>query len=1206
MRIVIDMQGVQTESRFRGIGRYTLSLVKAIVANRKEHEVVLVLNGLFPEAVDTVRAEFGDILGQENVLVWHAAGPVLEMETGNSWRREAAEFIREAFIASLQPDVVFNTSMFEGFVDDAVTSVGKFDKKTPVCTSLYDLIPLLNSDQYLKPNPAYEKHYLRKIEFLEQSSLLLSISEFTQHEGREHLGSNSNTIVNISTAADEHFCLSPPATDRIRELRSRFGIVRSFLLHTGGADERKNLHRLIRAFAALPKELKDTHQLVLAGRIAGGSRLQLQEQANSVGLDSDELVLTGYITEDELVDLYNMCELHIFPSWHEGFGLPALEAMSCGAPTIGANITSLPEVIGNQDALFDPYSEVAMVQKIKRVLTDESFRNRLVSFGLKQAENFSWDKSAKRAIKAFEQFQEKKTPNNHSISLISQIANIRTTDRPSEADLVETARCIDQNVKSSLRYKNTLGALTWRIEGPFDSTYSLALLNRETALSLDSLDCDVALFSTEGPGDFEPDSNFLNSNPNVANLYSKSREIKSYTADVTSRMLYPPRVNDMESQIRMLHHYAWEETGFPFEWVADFNLHLDGMTCLSSHVLKIMIDNGIHVPMRVTGCGVDHWERIDASKNYKIKAKEFKFLHVSSCFPRKGVDVLLKAYGNQFTSNDDVSLIIKTFSNPHNEIHKWIKDAEREYSDYPNVVVIEEDLSDPDLKALYEQCDVLVAPSCAEGFGLPLAEAMLSGVAVITTDWSGQLDFCNSENSWLVDFEFERAQTHFNGFLSAWAKPKVDELAKAMVDAYSSTPMLRSSMAKAGRALLMEKFKWGDVVGRFMIAVDDILKIENSVQPKIAWISTWNVKCGIAAYSAHLIKNIPSDDVFVYAPYDNNRIADDLNNCKRSWSFGKEKNDFHKVVDDIEKKSINTVVIQFNYGFFNHVELSDFIEKMVVSDRNVIITFHSTVDPEGDDRLPENNYKLQFIVPYLRLCHRILVHSVADLNRLKNIGLVENVALFPHGVLSHEDLTRSTDTTTLPMIASYGYCLPHKGLEELIDAVAILRDQGTPVRLRLVNAEFPAPQSKVLVSNIQEHIKKFKLEKFVEFNSKFLDDSESLELLSEATLIVFAYQMTGESASGAVRYGLATKCPVAVTPLSIFDDISGATFRLPGTDAASIATGVAGVLKSLAANSEEAQNVREMADRWRQEFDYSGVGKRLYGICSALIQQRTT
>ena len=1203
MRIVIDMQGAQTESRFRGIGRYTLSFAQAIVHNGGEHDILLALNGLFPETIEPIRAAFNGLLPQENIRVWHAPGPVAEEHSDNDARREVAELIREAFLASLQPDIIHLSSLFEGYVDDAVTSIGRFDQTIPVSVSLYDLIPLLNPDQYLKSNPRYQAYYERKINHLMCASSLFSISEFSQEEGREYLDVVPERVINVSTAIEDCFYPLELSEADATKVTEKFNITQPFVLYTGGADERKNLPRLIQAYAALSSPLRTSHQLLFAGKMPEGNIAEFKHLAKSAGLKSFDLCFTGYITDEELIQLYNLCELYVFPSWHEGFGLPALEAMACGAVVIGANTTSLPELIGLEAALFDPMDVTTITAKMSQALQDNDFRATLRQNGLQQAKKFSWDNSAKLAIEAFEKtYKVKETPlKSHSQTafLITELAKKSTISMLSERDLIETAKCIDLNNKSAFLYKQVLGELTWRIEGPFDSSYSLAVLNRETAIALDELGYNVALHSTEGPGDFEPSPEFLEQNSLIKKLHKKSYEISSSSADIISRNLYPPRVDDMQSQIKLLHHYAWEESGFPQEWVNNFNAHLSGMTCLSHHVQKIMIDNGVSIPMQVSGCGVDHWERITASTNYTIKAKQFKFLHVSSCFPRKGVDCLLQAYGEKFTSSDDVSLIIKTFPNPHNEIHHWLANARQNNPNYPDVLIIEKDLHDTELKTLYQLCDILVSPTRAEGFGLPMAEAILSGLPVITTAWSGQLDFCNSENSWLIDFEFEYADTHFDIFLSAWAKPDIDSLAKAMVDAYSSTHELRKSKAKAGKDLLLKNFLWTDVAQRYVNAVSDMLENKSNHYPKVAWLSTWNTKCGIATYSEHLISNFPSKDVVIFAPKCDSTIVEDKSNCVRNWTAGKDQNDLEQITKEITRRSLDTVVIQFNYGFYNHTELSQFINDNHVLNRNIIIMMHATVNPLDVD---ETNFNLEFILPALKLCSRILVHSIADLNRLKNIGLIDNVALFPHGVLNYPEQRTSVKKSEHPLIASYGFCLPHKGLEELVDAVALLKNQGSPVRLRLLNAEHPDPTSAIQVKKLRAQIKKLKIEDLVEFNYQYLEDSESLELLSAADLIVFAYQQTGESSSAAVRYGLATKRPVAVTPLSIFDDISGAAFQLSGTDSTSIASSVTDVLSLLSSDSEEAREVLNRADKWRKEFDYAAVSQRLYNISSALLQ----
>ena len=177
MRIVIDMQGAQTESRFCSIGRYTLSLTQAIVRNRGEHEIILVLNGFFQDTIEPIRASFDGLLPQENIRVWYAPGPVRECVPGNDWCRKAAECIREAFLASLWPDVVYVSSLFEGYYDDAVTSIGVYAPQLNTVVALYKPNPLLSAGNELKQSPVYERYCLRKMEFLKRARGWLQLTD---------------------------------------------------------------------------------------------------------------------------------------------------------------------------------------------------------------------------------------------------------------------------------------------------------------------------------------------------------------------------------------------------------------------------------------------------------------------------------------------------------------------------------------------------------------------------------------------------------------------------------------------------------------------------------------------------------------------------------------------------------------------------------------------------------------------------------------------------------------------------------------------------------------------------------------------------------------------------------------------------------------------------------------------------------------------
>lgn len=408
MRIVIDMQGAQGEgSRNRGIGRYTLSLAKALIRNRANHEIFLAVNGCFPESIVSIRTVMNELLPQQNICVWYPPIFLSNQEETDTWHRKAAQLLREAFLASLKPDIVLVSSLFEGFGDDVVTSIGEFNSTIPTFVILYDLIPFIHRAIYLN-NPLVEAWYEQKIVHLLRCDRLLAISESSRQEAITYLGFSPDACINISAAVEGQFYKKQIDSTCEQVLRARYGLSRQFVMYTGGIDYRKNVDGLIRAYAKLPKVLRSTHQLAIVCSIQRHNRTTLMKLAKKVGLTTDEVVFTGFVSDDDLLTLYNLCKVFVFPSWHEGFGLPALEAMSCGRAVIGANTSSLPEVVGKAEALFDPKNDKAIADKLMQVLTDDAFRLALEAHGLQQSQQFSWDISAQRAMVAFENFHEKR------------------------------------------------------------------------------------------------------------------------------------------------------------------------------------------------------------------------------------------------------------------------------------------------------------------------------------------------------------------------------------------------------------------------------------------------------------------------------------------------------------------------------------------------------------------------------------------------------------------------------------------------------------------------------------------------------------------------------------------------------------------------------------------------------------------------------
>lgn len=402
MRIVIDGQAMQTASRFRGIGRYAHSLIRAMIEQGAEHEFILALSDLFPETIEPIRAEFEGLLPGGSIRVWGAPGPIRSLDPANAWRRRTAELIRETFLISLRPDWLLVPSLFEGFIDDAATSLAKSQDSPPVAVICYDIIPYLMPDDYL-PEPNVRAWYEEKLEQLSQADLWLAISDTTRDDVIEHLGFPAESVVNIyaATSADWKAARSVPS-GRIKELRRRYGLKRPFVMYTGGDDPRKNIAGLIRAYAMLPESLRADLQLTIVCQIDPARRERVEQLAMESGLAPDEMIVTGYVPDADLRDLYSLCKIFVLPSLYEGFGLPILEAMGSGKAVIGSNSSSIREVIGRDDALFDPASDVSIRDKMEEVLRDDDLRQDLERYGIVRSRQFSWETSARKTLAAME------------------------------------------------------------------------------------------------------------------------------------------------------------------------------------------------------------------------------------------------------------------------------------------------------------------------------------------------------------------------------------------------------------------------------------------------------------------------------------------------------------------------------------------------------------------------------------------------------------------------------------------------------------------------------------------------------------------------------------------------------------------------------------------------------------------------------------
>ena len=362
------------------------------------HDFWVLLNSNYSEASLAIRQTLQGLLPASQIIEFQAGVNKSWSDPGGSDARRVARALRELMIWQINPDVIHIASLFE---DQGVVSLDDPRLAAKTVVTLYDLIPLINSDIYLE-NKQLRSWYYNCLADLKRAGKILAISESSRREAIAHLGLSVDRVDTISGAAGSEFVQKVLSVDRMRELREKYYLNKKIVMYTGGIDHRKNISSLIEAYASLPKAVRDHHQLAIICSIREEDGVRLRAAAAEFGLTNEQVIFTGYVPQQDLVDLYNLCVLFVFPSWHEGFGLPVLEAMACGAAVISANNSSLPELVGMADAMFDPHNVAEISDKMHSGLTDVDFSNQLKANGRVRAKLFCWTAVAVRALDAME------------------------------------------------------------------------------------------------------------------------------------------------------------------------------------------------------------------------------------------------------------------------------------------------------------------------------------------------------------------------------------------------------------------------------------------------------------------------------------------------------------------------------------------------------------------------------------------------------------------------------------------------------------------------------------------------------------------------------------------------------------------------------------------------------------------------------------
>lgn len=369
MRIGFDGRYIQDQ--YHGIGRYAFELLRCLVQLGTADQFVVFWN----PGLANRRFDLPGLLSHPRV-----EGKVVRLPL--YWPQE--QILLPLLAAPLRLDVLH----VPYFATPLLTPC-------PLVLTIHDLI-FEQYREYMPQRWAYSYYRALTTLSLRRARAVFAVSAATRRGLQEHYRIPRRRVVVTPEAADPNY--RPAARGRVTEVRRRYHLPEAYVLNVGTLRPHKNLATVVRALGRIRDQVP--HALVLAGERDPRFPDTLSPLIRELGLE-DRIVATGVVAEEDLPALYTGAAVFAFPSLVEGFGLPVLEAMSCGTPVITSNCSSLPEVGGNAALLVDPTDDVAMAHALLQILTDAKQHKALVDRGLVQAASFSWERTARQTLAVY-------------------------------------------------------------------------------------------------------------------------------------------------------------------------------------------------------------------------------------------------------------------------------------------------------------------------------------------------------------------------------------------------------------------------------------------------------------------------------------------------------------------------------------------------------------------------------------------------------------------------------------------------------------------------------------------------------------------------------------------------------------------------------------------------------------------------------------
>jgi FkbM family methyltransferase len=748
-----------------------------------------------------------------------------------------------------------------------------------------------------------------------------------------------------------------------------------------------------------------------------------------------------------------------------------------------------------------------------------------------------------------------------------------------------------------------------RLTGHVEGHYSLAIVNRGLAGALEQM--------TEQRLQFVP---YHGQPYTELPVLPQAQDAQLHAA---LRRTMPDE--EVGKAISLVHHYPfisdplpaglryilffWEETSVPADIIAHLNDHFDAVLVAAESVKRTLINSGCRPPVFVIPIGVDHLippETEPLSALRVADGQPLRFLHVSSVFERKGADVLLAAYLNAFTADDAVELYIKTFPNPHNQIRDQLELLSAGRERPARVIIDEAPLDDAGMLALYRSAHAMVLPTRGEGFNLPAAEALAMGLPVITTGHSAQADFCSQATATLLRFHVAASRSHLRAMDACWLEPDRGDLSaklRQLRERILNDDAALEAQRQAGLKHVRDTYTWANSA-RALLASADWLARQTATEPvplRVALVSPWGTRCGIAEYSHKLLCALIDQEDVELSVYCDDRTVEGCGAVEPCWRLG-DNDSVPGVLDRIGQSNAQVVLMQHQPSLF---PLSDACCSQLAAlhrqGRVVILELHSTLPLLAECRVSA------VAMAALAELDRIIVHKPEDLNHLLALGLVDNVLLLNHGVIQPLAEPGEGDTRAMLgipaealVLGCFGFALEHKGIDTLVETIKPLAEaSGRPVHLLALNSILDK-RSEQMIQQYQALARQLGVDRQITWITDYRPIEECQKLLCAADYIVFPYRHTRESASGAVTIGLATLKPVLVSPLEIFSDLPDVTWRMQGHEAADVLQAIS----ALIARPETTSALRERQLQWLQARDWNTLSTRLLTVMRSLRRER--